>query len=189
MPDDLTTHLAALLAEHEYGAGSQGRFCRCGAMGVGDRQRNHAAHVAAVLAEAGVGFVAEAERERDEARATNDRLNRRVQIAEAAVHELTTGTGNGKARPVAAEMWARCQETHERHCPRAERAEAALVDLRGRVRALAEHWSSCWCGPQMAPDHDPRRQDCPRCGDEAAHYFSGGFVETLRALLDTEATP
>lgn len=101
-----------------------------------------------------------------EARATNDRLNRRVQIAEAAVHELTTGTGNGKARPVAAEMWARCQETHERHCPRAERAEAALADLRARVKALADEMD----GPQSP-----------------LHIMSA--ADLLLALLDTEATP
>ena len=134
------------------------------------------AHVATVLTAAGVGFVAEAERERDEARATNDRLNRRVQIAEAAVHELTTGTGNGKARPVAAEMWARCQETHERHCPRAERAEAALADL----RALAH-----------SPESDKFRDEACR-NAVALPYASNRYVrllDDLRALLDTEATP
>ena len=131
------------------------------------------------LTEAGVGFVAEAERQRDEARATNERLNRRVQTAEAAIHELTTGTGKGKARPVAAEMWARCQETHERHCRRAERAEAALAAekaqhdaLRARVKALvesAEQW---------------------RDFAASAYGHPGAAVvraERVRALLDEEA--
>ena len=65
---------------------------------------------------------------------------------------------------------------------RAEKAEAEAQQLREGIEALAAHWSSCWCGPQMAYDHDPRRQDCPQCGDEAAKYFAGGFVSTLRAL-------
>ena len=141
------------------------------------------AHVATVLTAAGVGFVAEAERERDEARATNDRLNRRVQIAEAAVHELTTGTGNGKARPVAAEMWARCQETHERHCPRAERAEAALADLRARVAPLARECQGLVSRYTRAPGEN---------GDRVADLLSEDthrIGTAILALLDAEPTP
>lgn len=63
-------------------------------------------------------------------RETVARLNRRAQIVEAAVNELATGTGKGKSRPVAAEMWARCQTTHERGCPRALAAESALRQVR-----------------------------------------------------------
>src|SRR5690606_28299938 len=59
--------MTEVLAKHRYGAGSQGRYCQCGAMGVGDRQANHTAHVAQALAAAGFGHVASAEAERDEA--------------------------------------------------------------------------------------------------------------------------
>ena len=176
-----TDRLAALLAEHEYAATLRsGAICVCGFVPTVDpqslqsQQDYHRAHLVAVLTAAGVGSVAEAERERDWARATNDRLNRRVQIAEAAVHELTTGTGHGKARPVAAEMWARCQETHERHCPRAERAEAALE----RVRALADAWDRDAAAACDGADHS----GCPDCDGTV-------YAADLRALLDTEPTP
>src|SRR5690606_5533697 len=53
--------MAEVLAKHAYGAGSQGRYCKCGAMGQGDRQANHAAHVARSLAAAGFGHVASVE--------------------------------------------------------------------------------------------------------------------------------
>lgn len=72
-------------------------------------------------------------------RETNARLNRRVQTAEAAINELANGTGKGKAKAVAREVWTRCQETHERHCRRAEQAETDLAAARaalGRVEAL-----------------------------------------------------
>ena len=65
-----------------------------------------------------------------------------------------------------------------------DRAEAEVKRLREGVVSLRDHWQSCWCGPQVAPDHDPRRQDCPERGDESAEYFSGGFAATLTRLLD-----
>ena len=80
----------------------------------------------------------EAEGEVERLRETNGRLNRRAQTAESAINELAHGTGNGKARPVSAEIWARCQEGHERHCPRATAAESALA----AVRALIP--DECW---------------------------------------------
>ena len=74
MPDP-TERLAALLAEHEYATAlKRGSICRCGfvpevvAESLQTLQDYHRAHVAAALAEAGVGFVAEVERERDAAR-------------------------------------------------------------------------------------------------------------------------
>ena len=125
-----------------------------------------------------------------EARATNDRLNRRVQIAEAAVHELTTGTGNGKARPVAAEMWARCQETHERHCPRAERAEAALADLRARDAPLARECQGLVTSYTRAPGENGDRvadllsEDTHRIGTAILALLG----EEIEALLPEEDT-
>ena len=60
-----------------------------------------------------------------------------------------------------------------------------------RLAALAAKWSGCWCGPQMAPDHDPRVQDGPQHGDGAAEHFCGEIVRDLRAILaeTSEANP
>lgn len=84
--------MAEVLAKHAYGAGSQGRYCQCGAMGQGDRQANHAAHVARALAAAGFGHVASVEAERDgNARAARAlirgqaELGRRLAATEAQV--------------------------------------------------------------------------------------------------------
>lgn len=64
MPDtDLTARLAPLLAEHRLTTPVQ---CLCGWRETDSEGETHPAHVAAVLAEAGVGFVGEVERERDE---------------------------------------------------------------------------------------------------------------------------
>lgn len=60
-----------------------------------------------------VARVRKAEAERDEARESVARLNRRSQIAESAINELANGTGKGKAKSVAAEVWARCNRSHE----------------------------------------------------------------------------
>jgi hypothetical protein len=79
-----------------------------------------------------------AESERDQLRHTVTRLNRRAQIAEAAIHELTHGTGQGKARAVAAEMWERCQSAHEQGCERAQVAEAKVA----KVVTLADWFES-----------------------------------------------
>lgn len=97
---------------------------------------------------AGRGLSEEIERLRE----TNARLNRRAQIAEAAINELANGTGGGKAKAVAREIWTRCEATHERHCQRAEQAEAERDRPRAQVaacEALAEAWD----------DPDPERGD------------------------------
>ena len=57
--------------------------------------------------------------------------------------------------------------------------------LRQGVDELIAKWSGCWCGPQLAYDHDPRVQDCPQHGDGAAEYYSGAIVSDLRTLLTT----
>lgn len=98
-------------------------ICACGTAGVVGQ---HTVHVAQALAAAGFGEIGAANE-------TISRLNRRVQTAESAVNELATGTGRGKARPVAAEMWARCQSVHEQGCDRAARAEAALASAKAEA--------------------------------------------------------
>jgi hypothetical protein len=52
-----------------------------------------------------------------------------------------------------------------------------------RVEALIRKWTGCWCGEQLAYDHDPRVQDCPQHGDGAAEHFCGAIVTDLRAAL------
>ena len=65
-----------------------------------------------------------------EARTTIANLNRRAQVAEAALHELTTGTGGGKAKRVAREVWERCQESHGLVCATTGRARAEVDRMR-----------------------------------------------------------
>jgi len=79
-----------------------------------------------------------------EALETNARLNRRSQIAEAAIADLTREpVGGRKHRSVAAEVWERCEESHGLACATTMRArgtaaalEAELAELREQI----EHW-------------------------------------------------
>ena len=79
----------------------------------------------------------ELRRERDEARAAVSRLNRRVQVAESAIAELT-GTGEGKASQVSREIWTRCEESHGLLCATTSRARGTAVALEAENARLRE---------------------------------------------------
>ena len=79
----------------------------------------------------------ELRRERDEARAAVSRLNRRVQVAESAIAELT-GTGEGKASQVSREIWTRCEESHGLLCATTSRARGTAVALEAENARLTE---------------------------------------------------
>jgi len=73
-----------------------------------------------------------------EAWATNAGLNRRAQIAEAALNDLTREpVGGRKHRPVAAEVWQRCVESHGAACPAMAEERAYRARLIGALKA-------CW---------------------------------------------
>ena len=64
-------------------------------------------------------------------RETVTRLNRRAQIAESAINDLTREPIGGREHaPVAAEVWARCEETHGLVCRAAREARAEVSSLR-----------------------------------------------------------
>jgi hypothetical protein len=70
--------------------------------------------------------------------ATNAALNRRAQIAEAALNDLTREpVGGRKHRPVAAEVWQRCVESHGAACPAMAEERAYRARLIGALKA-------CW---------------------------------------------
>jgi hypothetical protein len=70
--------------------------------------------------------------------ATNAALNRRAQIAEAALNDLTREpVGGRKHRPVAAEVWQRCVESHGARCPAMAEERAYRARLIGALKA-------CW---------------------------------------------
>lgn len=65
-----------------------------------------------------------------EALETNARLNRRSQIAEAAIADLTREpVGGRKHRSVAAEVWERCEESHGLACRTTREARAEVERL------------------------------------------------------------
>ncbi len=72
-----------------------------------------------------------------EARATIARLNARAQVAEAAIAELT-GTGKGKAKRVAREIWTRCEESHGLACGTTRRARGTAATLEAENARLTE---------------------------------------------------
>lgn len=80
------------------------------------------------------------------ARATNDRLNRRVQIAESALNELMNGTGKGAPNKIHREAWTRHQE----------QLRETRVKL-NKIGALAETWE------HTDHDADEREPDCAGC--------------------------
>ena len=68
-------------------------------------------------------------------RETVARLNRRAQIAESAINDLTREPIGGREHaPVAAEVWARCEETHGLVCRAAREARAEVSSLRDMHR-------------------------------------------------------
>lgn len=52
-----------------------------------------------------------------------------------------------------------------------------------RIERLLDKWSSCWCGPQLAEDHDPRARDCPHHGSDDCRHMAEGFRADLQRLL------
>ena len=73
-----------------------------------------------------------------EALETNARLNRRSQIAEAAIADLTREpVGGRKHRSVAAEVWERCEESHGLACRTTREARDEVERLRVRAAAVA----------------------------------------------------
>lgn len=89
-----------------------------------------------------LSLLADAQAELATARVTNDRLNRRVQIAESALNELMNGTGKGAPNKIHREAWTRHQE-----------AQAKL----NKIGALAEAWE------HTDHDADEREPDCAGC--------------------------
>ncbi len=112
-----------------------------------------------------------------EARATISRLNARAQVAEAAIAELT-GTGKGKGRKVAREVWTRCEESHGQACRTTGQARAWAVALEAENARLREGIE------RLVSDLDnPLRER-----DSAAPQDMPEVAEDLRALLaDTDS--
>lgn len=105
------------------------RFCECG-------------HIAALIA----SEVQEAKAELATARATNSRLNRRLQIAESALNELMNGSGRGAPNKIQREAWTSYQE----------QLRETRVKL-NKIGALAEAWE------HTDHDADEREPDCAGC--------------------------
>ena len=90
-------------------------------------------------------WIADAQAELATARVTNDRLNRRVQIAESALNELMNGTGKGAPNKIQREAWTSYQE----------QLRETRVKL-AKIAALAVDWGH--------RDHDAERDpDCGGC--------------------------
>lgn len=89
--------------------------------------------------------VQEAKADLATARATNSRLNRRLQIAESALNELN-GNGQGAPNKIHREAWTRHQE----------QLRETRVKL-NKIGALAEAWE------HTDHDADEREPDCAGC--------------------------
>lgn len=109
-----------------------------------------------------VSLLADAKAELATARVTNDRLNRRVQIAESALNELN-GNGQGAPNKIHREAWTRHQEAQAKLglCIKSlEATTEALVIARtklNKIGALAEAWE------HTDHDADEREPDCAGC--------------------------
>jgi hypothetical protein len=90
-------------------------------------------------------WIADAQAELATARATNSRLNRRLQIAESALNELN-GNGQGAPNKIHREAWTRHQE----------QLRETRVKL-NKIGALAEAWE------HTDHDADEREPDCAGC--------------------------
>ena len=91
-------------------------------------------------------LLADAQAELATARVTNDRLNRRVQIAESALNELMNGTGKGAPNKIQREAWTSYQE----------QLRETRVKL-NKIGALAEAWE------HTDHDDDDPEPDCAGC--------------------------
>lgn len=90
-------------------------------------------------------LLADAQAELATARATNSRLNRRLQIAESALNEAN-GTGRGAPNKIQREAWTSYQE----------QLRETRVKL-NKIGALAEAWE------HTDHDADEREPDCAGC--------------------------
>ena len=122
----------------------------------------------------------------DSARATIARLNARAQVAEAALHELTTTTGKGKAHRVAREVWQRCGESHGLVCPTTGRARDLAARLEDELARLRE-------GVAMLADELHSHGEAIS-GSEDRWYRGNGCAERdaagrMRALLADTGAP
>lgn len=101
-------------------------------------------------------LLADAQAELATARVTNDRLNRRVQIAESALNELMNGTGKGAPNKIQREAWTSYQE----------QLRETRVKL-NKIGALAEAWEHT--------DHDAVFEgDCAGCWSASIWAILGG---------------
>lgn len=101
----------------------------------GPWERDITGHAAIATSRTAVAALVAALREALE---TNARLNRRSQIAEAAIADLTREpVGGRKHRSVAAEVWERCEESHGLACRTTREARDEVERLRVRAAAVA----------------------------------------------------
>lgn len=85
-------------------------------------------------------------------RETVTRLNRRAQIAESAINDLTREPIGGREHaPVAAEVWARCEETHGLVCRAAREARAEVSSLRTLLDPDGKATERLLEAPMMSP--------------------------------------
>ena len=93
-----------------------------------------------------------AEAEVERLRETVTRLNRRAQIAESAINDLTREPIGGREHaPVAAEVWARCEETHGLVCRAAREARAEVSSLRTLLDPDGKATERLLEAPMMSP--------------------------------------
>ena len=132
-----------------------------------------------------------------EALETNARLNRRSQIAEAAIADLTREpVGGRKHRSVAAEVWERCEESHGLACRTTREARDEVERLRVRAAAVADaigeqcrfDSQGCWVHDLHGTSADCRRPRHVRCA-LLADVQAIAAAETSSALDPHSDTP
>lgn len=113
-------------------------------------------------------------------RETVTRLNRRAQIAESAINDLTREPIGGREHaPVAAEVWARCEETHGLVCRAAREARAELGLMRAGIEALAAEMQADTC-PSCHVSYADEGSTTWGCDHTEGMQHAG---DMLRALL------
>lgn len=121
-----------------------------------------------------------------EALETNARLNRRSQIAEAAIADLTREpVGGRKHRSVAAEVWERCEESHGLACRTTREGRAEVRRLRGRL--LSDEPPMAWCAVCGRPIWEGDRLCCGT--RNGAPVGSAAAAETTAAPGPHSGTP